>query len=331
MLPRRLIGLTILVFACQAHAEDQKEVRDWLDRMARAVETLDYRGTMVYWRDGRVDTLRIVHRADDEGIRERIYSLDGPPREILREGDRVRCLFPDDQAVVVQSRLAARLIPNLPLNRKGNPAAGYNFRLAGEDRVAGMATRIVEILPRDEYRYGHRFWLEKRTGMLLRSALLDDNDEILQQLTFTDIELGARIHDAELEPTTVVAGSDSATTGLTPSEARVGQAPDEASWRPAELPPGFQLTAVERGSEQGRGQFEHLLFSDGLASFSVYIESRDETESEGSGLEMLGPVHVYTRRHKDLMFTVVGEVPAKTVREIGRQFLRSTTALRHLE
>lgn len=330
MIAHRLIAVTLLALG-QVHAADEDSVQDWLDRMARAVETLDYRGTMVYLRDGRVDTLRIVHRADDEGIRERIYSLDGPPREILREDGQVRCIFPDDKAMVVQSQLAARLIPSLPLDRKGDPAAGYTFRFAGDDRVAGLETRIIEITPRDRYRYGHRFWLEERTGMLLRSALLDHDDTILQQLTFTDIDLGARIHDDELEPAMVTTGDNLATTSIVPDAEQTTRSVGDPAWRPASLPPGFQLSAVERGSGKGVAHFEHQLYSDGLASFSVYIEGREGGE-DGSDLESMGPVHVFTRREDKFVFTVVGEVPEAMVKEIGSRLNPSTsTALRHLE
>src|SRR6056297_1756876 len=101
---RWAVGCSALVFAglalTAAHASD--EVDAWLDRMARAVDSLNYRGTLVHMRDGQVDTLRIIHRSDDQGIRERIYSLDGQPREILRDGNEVRTLLEDNQPLIVQ-------------------------------------------------------------------------------------------------------------------------------------------------------------------------------------------------------------------------------------
>lgn len=297
------------------------EVRDWLDRMSRAIETLNYRGTLVHSRDGQVDSLRIIHRSDENGIRERIYSLDGERREILRDGDRVHCLLEGDQPLVVQSQLTARLMPNLPVGRLANSAASYRMSLGGMDRVAGLRTQIIEIQPRDEYRYGYRFWLEERTGMLLRSALLDKRGRQLQQLSFVTIELGVPISDSELEP-----ALDQSTSQVVRLQTRPSSEPASAhrtaSWQPSRVPEHFRLVQVGRGINQDGVEFEHLLYSDGLANFSVYVED-GLAGYVGGRLESVGPVHVYTGMAEGRQITVVGEVPQATVEYVGHIFRRT--------
>lgn len=306
----------LLALGRPAAASVEEEVQHWLDRMARAVETLNYRGTLVHIREGRMDTLRIIHRADDNGVRERIYSVDGERREVLRDGNKVRCLLPGDQPQALESHLARRLLPNLPVNRLTSPESAYHMALSGRERVAGMMARIVIIKPRDQYRYGYRLWLEERTGMLLRYALTDGQDRQLQQLSFTSIELGVPISDAELKPDMPDAARVLTTRldepgGPLRSGRRSGIEP--------RVPEGFHLVNAGHGRGASGDVFRHLLFSDGLASFSIYIEDAS-VDGVGSRIETIGPVHIFTARAQGRMYTVVGEVPSATVRFVGRQF-----------
>jgi len=239
-----LVSLMAAPFASARAGEDS--VQHWLDRMSRAVETLDYRGTLVHVRNGEVDTLRIIHRSDDNGVRERIYSVDGVPREVLRNGDSVRCILPGDEPTMLESQLAGRLLPSLPVSRLLGPESGYLMSLGGNERVADMKARIVHIQPRDAYRYGSRLWLEERTGMLLRYALIDHDGRQLQQLSFTSLELGVNISDAELEPELVgrQVTTESMDEALQSAGARnVGP----VSVRPR-VPRGFRLVNAGRSS-----------------------------------------------------------------------------------
>lgn len=306
-------GAFFLVHA--ACAEQTDTVREWLDRMVTAVETMNYRGTVVYLRDDKIETLRVVHRAEGGQMRERIYSLNGAQREVLRDGGEIRCLFADDKGLVLHGELSSGLIPSLSGDRVADARDGYQFRLGGDDRVAGLDTQVIEILPRDEFRYGHRLWLERHSGMLLRSALFDAEGRVKQQLMFTEIELGADIADDELAPERVANGREYTTAMPSSKDVSTGES---ASWMPSSLPPGFHLQAVKKGDD-GK-HFEHLVFSDGFASFSVYLEPAGEAGTATGGLDTVGAVNVYTRPGDDVLITVVGEVPASTVEQIGRQF-----------
>ncbi len=315
-----LLSLALMLgVAATATADRDDDIQHWLDRMARAVETLNYRGTLVHIREDRIDTLRIIHRADEHGVKERIYAVDGEPREVLRDGNKVRCLLPGDQPQVLESQLSGRLLPNLPLNRLTSSESAYRMAMAGNERVAGMPARIITIEPRDGYRYGYRLWLEKNTGMLLRYALVDHDGRQIQQLSFTSIELGVNISDAELAPALTDAVKV-LTTRLDDPEGRVSPNRRNEAFSDR-VPPGFHLANVGKGRGEDGEVFEHLLFSDGLASFSIYIE-RATPEAVGSRMEAMGPVHVFTDQSGGQMLTVVGEVPAATVEFVGRNFRR---------
>lgn len=322
---RRMLAslfVTGLVLTAAAQARGEESVQRWLDRMSRAVETLDYRGTLVHLRNGEVSTLRIIHRADEDGVRERIYSVDGVPREVLREGDSVRCVLPGDEPMMLESQLAGRLLPSLPVSRLLGPESGYLMNLGGRERVADMMTRVIHIQPRDAYRYGSRLWLEERTGMLLRYALIDNDGRQLQQLTFTSLELGANISDAELQPELV--GEQFTTESMGEELQSSGSVLGSVTVRPR-VPRGFRLVNAGKGRGPDGAEFEHLLYSDGLSSFSIYVERG--SEAVAGRVETMGPVHVYTTQAGGRLFTVVGEVPAATVEFVGRQLRRSASRL----
>ncbi len=315
-----MLAALIATASLAAPAWAGKSVQHWLDRMSRAVETLDYRGTLVHVRDGQVDTLRIIHRADEDGVRERIYSVDGLPREVLRDGNSVRCVLPGDEPTMLVSQLAGRLLPSLPVSRLLGPESGYQMTLGARERVAGMMARIIRIQPRDAYRYGSRLWLEEHTGMLLRYALIDHDGRQLQQLSFTSLDLGANISDAELEPGLTGEGfaTESIDESIHSAGSRVGPVPVSP-----QVPQGYRLVNAGKGRGAGGAEFEHMLYSDGLSSFSIYIE-RAGGDTIADRVEAMGSVHVYTTQSGDRLFTVVGEVPAATVELVGRQLRRES-------
>jgi sigma-E factor negative regulatory protein RseB len=319
--PRRLVeatlGMALLAAGLPVLAE--QSVHQWLDRMSRAVETLDYRGTLVHVREGEVDTLKIFHRSDEEGVRERIISIDGAPREILRRGDNVRCIFPGGEPLMLESQLSGRLLPALPVNRLLGPDSTYLMSLGGQERVADMSAQIIHIQPRDAYRYGARLWLEEKTGMLLRYALIDHDGRQLQQVSFTSLELGATISDAELEPE--LSGEEMEGPAASEALRSFGAAARNISTAPR-VPRGYRLINTGKGQGEAGAEFEHLLYSDGLSSFSIYIESAESGAMAGR-VDSMGPVHVYTTRTGGRLFTVVGEVPSATVEFVGRQLRRS--------
>lgn len=304
----------LLLAAAPANAGDS--IQRWLERMSRAVESLDYRGTLVHVRNGRVDTLRVIHRSDEDGVRERIVSIDGEPREILRKGGKVRCVLPGDQPVTLESHLTGRLLPALPVDRLLSPDSVYRISLGERERAAGMMARVLHIQPRDAYRYGSRLWLEEETAMLLRYAVIDHDGHQLQQVSFTALELGADIADSELEPEFI--GQQTANASLE----QIGQPLNDSATQSAPITPrvprGFNLVHVGTGERTGGAEFEYLLYSDGMSSFSIYIEEAAENDS-ASRINSMGAVHVYTARSNGKLYTVVGEVPAATVEFVGRQ------------
>lgn len=319
-------GLIWLGCAGQLQAEPLEQ---WLVRMDHAVASISYRGTLVSTGRNRIDTMRVLHRVDDEGVRERIYALDGAPREVLRNHDQVRCLISGQASVIVDNPFPTRLLKRIPFDEILGPDSLYRARLLGTGRVAARDATIIEILPLDEYRYGRRLWLDRDTGILLRSVVFASNGNIVEKLSFVEIELGASIEDSELEsdlenPSEVTRYQIGSSTA---EELSSSQTP---LWVPESLPEGFQLTSVGHGGGKEQ-RYEHLLFSDGLSSFSIYIEI-DQSMGIAEQVEARGAMHIYTGSIEGNLVTVVGEVPASTVKLIGRHLRKmQVPILRYLD
>ena len=318
-----LIGLCLGLFGAAWADNTSEDVQQWLLRMDQAMASISYRGTLVRMDNGRIDTLRVVHRVDADGVHDRIQALDGPPREVLRENDRIRCLISGHASVVVDNPFPARLFDGVEHDEILGPDSVYEARVLGTDRVAARNARVIDIIPTDRYRYGRRLWLDQETAMLLRSMVFTPEGRIVEKLSFVEIELGAAISDSELEsdlenPDQVMRFNS---TGRDIPEDSPGEKP---RWLPENLPRGFRLSSVGR-DESGTERYEHLLFSDGLAHFSIYVEPVGGAFI-AEEIEARGAMHIYTGTVDGNRVTVVGEVPASTVRLIGRHLRRADTS-----
>ncbi len=315
--------LLLLALALPAHGGDNGETaRRWLEKMARAAKELNYDATFVYRHGEQLETMRIIHRAGRDGERERLVSLNGAAREVLRDASQVTCILPDRRSVVVERSHGNGILPSM-LRRPSRGFAGhYTLALAGGERVAGRETRIISIKPADEFRYGYRLWLDRDTGLLLKSELRDREGTSLEQILFTSLELPEEIPDSLLEPGIsgdgfTWHGRESKTTGQVAGKS----AP---IWQARWLPEGFALTSHGAGPmPSGRMPVEHMLFTDGLASFSIYIEPVGPDRERFTGFSRMGAINAFGAVLDKHQITVVGEVPGITVASVGKSVRRA--------
>jgi sigma-E factor negative regulatory protein RseB len=283
--------------------------------MNAALNQMSYQGTFVYVLGDTIDTLRITHVADEHGVREHITSLTGPSREVVRDADGVRWVQSADQPVLADGAFKQSFFPAMPRDADALVDGNYALKLGGVSRVAGYDTRLLRVVPRDNYRYGYSLWLERHSGLLLKWELLDGDRRALARLMFTDIRIGSEVDAVELKRAERLKDYATESTGLPAGQAGINSRP---RWQPARMPPGFELTAHRAlgGDADGR-LFEHLVYSDGLAAVSVYIESRPDGSGTEPVIERHGTTHAYSKSLEDVVVTVVGDVPALTVQTIG--------------
>jgi sigma-E factor negative regulatory protein RseB len=315
-----LSGLLCSLYTQAGVASDSSEDPQLsLDRMARAAQTLNYDGTFVYRNGATMQSMRIIHRSGSDGERERLVALSGAAREVIRDRERVTCILPDRQSVVV-AKSRPRQFPHSKLFESGSGFARfYALSVERGERIAGRHTKLVNVVPHDRFRYGYRLWMDRDTDLLLKSELVDEQGEIIEQLVYTNIELPESISDELLEPQISGAGY----TWYRDEQAAPAKAKGEPSWYPGWLPDGFELRDHARDSIlSSRESVEHLVFSDGLASVSVFIERLDEASEPLAGLDSMGAVNAFGAMVGDLQITVVGEVPATTVERVAASIAR---------
>lgn len=311
ILLRALPGACVLLafVALDVSAED---IKSWLDRMNRAVEELNYEGTFVRILDGDAETLYVVHRNDGNEIGEKISALGGVGSEIIRHGQEVRCVLPDRKVVLLEeprgpSNPLASSLPNYSEVLEEN----YEFMTFRRGQVARRDTQIVVIRPKDEFRYGYKLWLDVETAMPLKAQVRDENNSVVEQVLFTDFSLHDSIPESALS-------SNIDTEDFTWIRSSQGQSPvtDEAAWYASKLPSGFELTGARRSEMEGaENPIEHLVYSDGLATVSVFVADPKTQVSEG--FSRLGSTNAYSVIRSGRKVTAMGEVPRLTVQSIA--------------
>jgi len=298
--PTVLACLLALTAVASADEDGGEHAAMMLERMNGALHSLDYEGTLVYLFDNRLETLHLVHRVDGGRVQERLLSLSGPIRAVTREHGRVTCVRPDGHPISVQSHAGRNLLRSARID----PAAlagRYRVTFQGAVRVAGRETDVVAIEPRDSLRYGYRFHLDRETGLPLKSDLIDERGEPIEQLMFTSIS-------------TRSAGSEARQSAAAPDDPDPGgdrTTENPSAWRFDERPAGYEPAMHDVMRDPDGTEVEHFVFSDRLSAYSIYIEA--DTEDGLEGVTRIGAAHAAGRRIDGHQVTAVGEVPAATV------------------
>jgi len=310
-----------LAFSCclvviPATGSANEEVFQWLDRMGAAMDQMNYQGTFVYVHGDDVESMRITHVVDEAGIHERLVSVSGTPREVVRDSNGVRWFSGEDHKILANSAANRTFFPELPLGDPKQATQSYEFRLANNQRIAGHSAQRVDIVPKDQYRYGYSLWLERNSSLLLQWELTGNKGETLAKLMFTELKMGSEVDPSELHSQSAAKSSEEQET----PPATVGHTVSLPSkWRPVSLPTGFHLTSHQQQKPEDGPPFEHLVYGDGIATISVYLETAQQPELK-LGLGQLGTTHVFTRKMDGELITVLGDVPAVTVKLIAESF-----------
>jgi sigma-E factor negative regulatory protein RseB len=315
--------------------------------MNQALVTRNYDGTFAFWQNGKVEMLRIIHRVKDGHVSERMVAL-GSGREIIRNGGELARYLPDQKTVIVEKRSEKDpLFGNFPTFDQASTAF-YDIKQLKRTRIYQRDARLISVTPKDQFRYGYRLWIDEGTSMPLRTELCDPRGRVIEQLVLAenkDFRINAKdIPDSAFEP-------EVPTQGFVwrRSEPNVGQVLANTArdrWNATRLPPGFRNVMQAAQSMPGAtGRVEHFVFSDGLASVSVFVETQvisgpaaadpnaaarspNGTTAGGQGttqpaaaapneVAQFGSTSAFSTVVEGRKITAVGEVPPETVRAIA--------------
>jgi sigma-E factor negative regulatory protein RseB len=324
LIPYAAVGVLSLALGQRSSGAD--DARAWLEKMNQALATRNYDGTFFHLTEGRVETMRIVHRVKAGSVTERLQSLDGSGREFVRSNGELTCYLPDQHTVLVQPRQDhGPFLGSLP--RFGSDVDQfYLIEALPATHVLGRAARVIAVHPKDQFRFGYRLWLDENTAMPLKTQLCDSRGQVIEQILFARLDMPENIADADLTPAVNTEGMRWVRQG----PAREAAPSTLAEYRASELPPGFRLTVSGVQTLGGASApAAHLVYSDGLATVSVFVEAEvpaspaaEQTPSAPAeppmqGLARVGSGFAFSTVVQGHQVTAVGEVPAQTVEFIA--------------
>ncbi|HEY2675601.1 MAG TPA: MucB/RseB C-terminal domain-containing protein [Steroidobacteraceae bacterium] len=326
IVPCALLGALLTALPQRSRGAD--DPRQWLEKMNQALATRNYDGTFFHLSEGRVETMRIVHRVRAGRVTERLQSLDGSGREFVRANDELTCYLPDQHTVLVeQSTVGGPFLGSLP-QFGASVNDSYRIEALPPTRILGRPVQVIAVNPKDQFRFGYRLWLDESTAMPLKTQLCDPRGQVIEQIFFARLEMPENIPDSDLAPTVHTDGM---------RWVRQGPSRDNASaalgaYRASELPPGFRLTiAGAQTLGTGSAPASHLVYSDGLATVSVFVEEPQSpapavglpdapaqpADAPMQGLARVGSGYAFTTVIQGHQVVAVGQVPAQTVEFIA--------------
>lgn len=282
-----------------------------LEQMTEAFTALDYEGVFIYANPKQINSIQVRHQHIAGVEYESLLDLDGDRVQVLRVGDRVICVYPDKNSASRAPILTSlQHFDNLPAAQL---ALGYRFVVAENvARIAGREAIEIKLEPKDEYRYGHIFWLDAQNNFLLKHVTLSTTGQPLERMQFTSVNFNTDLKVSDFAPNE---GSYSKPLHEEP----VRSIPN--LWAFDWLPAGFEAVwpharALNHGTSM-------MLLSDGMTSLSVFVEPSMKTKpmtifSMGATLAGERSIKVGERLY---LLTLVGEVPEATMTKLMSVFM----------
>lgn len=302
------------------HAD--RSVADWLMRMHEASRRRAYIGTFVVSAGASLSSAKIWHVCDGEQQMERVESLTGAPRSTFRHNDQVITFLPESKVAVVENRESLGLFPDLLRSSNSSIPQFYSAKQTGSERVAGFDADVVLLKPKDNLRFGYRIWAEKKTGLVVKLQTLDVDGRVLEQAAFSDLQLDAPVSMSKLSQMMArTEGYKLETPDMVKTTASA------EGWVLKSPVTGFQpMSCYKRSAAAGESPNPdgtlQWVFSDGLASVSLFVELFDRRRHAQEGLAAMGATQMLTRRLNgkggDWWLTVVGEVPPHTLQAFAQ-------------
>ena len=316
-----------------------------LAKMEKSSRTLTYQGTLVYRQgglNGHMETLKIFHTLKEGEQFERLVHLTGEPREIIRRGDKVICIHPKNGVVELSNTVPAGPFARNYQARLGSVNQPYTVQFSGYDRVAGREVTVLAVQPKDAYRYGFKLALDKQTGLLMQSLMVDASSKVLERFEYTEINIGGDITVEQLEPnfdrsrdrlSLIDVPSIAPRASRSQSKANEvikleSQAVAEQNWKVNWLPTGFTISEAhfepKPESSVSGSMRNSKMYSDGLSAFSVFIAPDVDMSKSVSVQSGATLAHSVVKRDSmgSYSITVVGEIPMLAAKGIANSVTR---------
>ncbi|MDC1311213.1 MucB/RseB C-terminal domain-containing protein [Burkholderiales bacterium] len=297
----------------------QHDALDALQQVAHSGRSLNYTGVFVLQKGDHFETCKIIHHGSGSQELEKIERLDGDPLEITRVNDNILVYVPSDKVVKSKLGVEERSFPSLTQNQLLTVGENYDVYVGDIDRIAGRFATHITLLPKDKLRYRHELWIDQKTGLQIKAQMYTDRNELVEQIMFTEINIGNHVTPAM----TRSRYEANALGWKMDRDARkqIKTAASERLWAVNRPPSGFKQVMQLQKQTNGAESRVQLVFSDGFAAVSIFIDSR-RNNGFRAGLAREGSLNVYRRVLDDQFVTVLGDVPADTVKQIGDSLVK---------
>lgn len=303
-------------------AVEPKSVNDWLLRLHESSKQRSYIGTYVVSSGGQMQSAKIWHVCEGTQQMERVESLTGAPRSTFRYNDKVVTFLPDQKVVRSEKREVTGSFPELVQSADSRIAEFYKLKTEGVERIAGLESDVVLLIPKDAMRFGYRVWTEQKKGLVVKLQTLDSDGRVLEQAAFSELQLDAPVKiDKLLQMMGKVEGYRLEEPALVKTTASA------QGWRLLTPVAGFKPMScykrpvpVASGTAAGTSVADEPMqwvFSDGLASVSLFVEPFDRQRHSKESAMSTGATHTMTRQLGAYWLTAMGEVPMSTLRQFA--------------
>ncbi|GAB3249986.1 MucB/RseB C-terminal domain-containing protein [Chitinimonas naiadis] len=316
-----LCGLLLAVSAQAAELLTTTESANLLKKMGAAARVLNYSGVYLYQHTDLMETFRLVHVFDAAGEQERRESLDGVPREFVRNNDQIIGYMPSVKPMALDRRAANKFFPGVIPDQIVDVLGNYSFKRLSTERVAGYDCQSVLLEPKDKLRNPHKLCVEPNSGLMLKSTMYSpDGGGQLEQFSFTQLEIGGQIDKRALKSVlaskALPADTPARSTPPSPSASS-----DLAQFDTSNLPNGFRLVKETRSQLPGkRLPVLHYLYSDGMVTVSIFIEPAGNGPVTLPLAQGSSNISFFSRQADGWRITALGEVPLRTVQLFTQSF-----------
>jgi sigma-E factor negative regulatory protein RseB len=304
----------LLSFNVSAITTDAESAKLSLERLSQSLRQLNFTTSFVVVKNNQAEPYHWLHGVGANGQELEVFTrLNGPRRDVLRQGEVVSYIEPEQEAYSLTSSNAQSPIPNIFRGNISDLEDSYRFIAVGRSRVLGRVAQLVRIVAKDNYRFSYWLWLDQQSGLLLKMAVLTRQGQLLEQIQFTHIEVSGQLSEslAKFQLTELPAV-------ITMNNQ---QPHKELSWQVDWLPQGFSviksnqhnLNSYNRGDDKA---VEFMLFSDGLAQVSVYVNPSEESY-RAAEYASDGATIVFNQVLQGIEVGVVGDIPLETAKRIA--------------
>lgn len=309
-----LLAITTLGSVLNVQAATDDEMWQSLQKAALAAHALNYKGIFVCQIGPQFKSVQITHLFNGKGEFARNVLLDGSPREVLSQGSDLVIYNPRNEKVVIEKRRGQNMFPAILPTNLDAIKASYSVRSGDLERIAGRPAKVLYLDAKDNLRYSYQFWIDAEYGLLLKSVLLNQQNKVIESIGFNQLSLINALDLDWFKPKF----DNNKNYVMEDEMATVADNSVATNWTVTELPVGYRkIDQVIRMVHGKSLPVTQVVFSDGLASVSLFVEPLKSASFAKFAHGVVGNASFYASATDRYQLTVVGEVPEATVEKIA--------------